>query len=133
MNHCETEPVIQRLLHQARDDPQVLAVMLFGSRARGEQRPDSDVDVCLVLQPGPYERPFLTEKRLDYLAHHPVDVQVFQDLPLYVRRRVLKDGRLLFCRDEDTLYETALRTARAFEDFRPLYQAYLAEVARAGR
>jgi len=38
-----------------------------------------------------------------------------------VRRRALKEGRVLFCRDEDTLYDLALGTAKAFEDFRPLY------------
>jgi len=44
---------------------------------------------------------------------------------------VLKEGRVLFVRDEDRLYDTAFRTVQAFEDFRPGYQAYLNEVARA--
>lgn len=43
---------LERLLDRAREDPAVLAVILFGSAARGEAAPASDVDVCLVLAPG---------------------------------------------------------------------------------
>jgi predicted nucleotidyltransferase len=32
----------------------VLAVLLFGSHARGEEGATSDLDICLVLQPGRY-------------------------------------------------------------------------------
>ncbi len=55
---------------------------------------------------------------------------MFQRLPLYVQSRVLREGRVLFVRDEDALYEAAFRTVRAWELFRPRYEAYLAEVAR---
>jgi hypothetical protein len=43
----------------------------------------------------------------------------------------LKEGRVLACRNDDALYEVARRTARAFEDFRHIYQGYLEEVSRA--
>lgn len=36
---------------------------------------------------------------------------------------------MLFARDEDALYAVAARTARAFERFRPIYRAYLDQVA----
>jgi hypothetical protein len=41
---------------------------------------------------------------------------------------------LLFVRDEsaDSLYGLALRTAREFERFKPIYREYLEQVARAG-
>ena len=44
--------------------------------------------------------------------------------------RVLKEGKVLFARDEDALYAVAIRAARAFEGFRHRYRAYLDEVAR---
>ena len=43
----ETEG-LTALLARAEQDPEVLAVILFGSRARREDIPDSDID-CLVL------------------------------------------------------------------------------------
>lgn len=38
-------------------------VILFGSRSRGEERPDSDVDL-LVIQPGTIEKPAAETARL---------------------------------------------------------------------
>ena len=124
------EPRLRELIAQAEGDRDVLAIILFGSQARGNAGPGSDVDVCVVLEAGVSSGIEASRKRLDYLAGGDLDVKVFQQLPLYIRSRVLKEGRVLFVRDEDRLYELAFRTVRAFEDFRPYYQAYLDAVAR---
>ncbi len=128
------EEMLQKLLTRVRQDENVLAVFLFGSFARGEQTRFSDMDLCLVFEPKPlpFESAALSHKRLDYLKDFSLDIQIFQQLPIYVRRRVLKEGRLLFVRDEARLYGLAIRTAQAFEDFRPIYLSYLEEIQRAG-
>lgn len=118
------------MVARAKDDPEVLAVMLFGSRARGEARPDSDFDVCLVLANGPTSDADRTRKRLDYLADADLDLTIFQQLPLYVRSRVLKEGEVLFVRDEDQLYDVAMRTVKGWEHFRHIHRMYLDAVAR---
>lgn len=114
------------LLERAESDEAVLAVLLFGSVARGEGTPASDVDVCLVLWPEARERP--SEVRLRYLSRSDLDVQVLQDLPIYVRKRVFGEGRVLLVKDEDLLYDVAWRTAKEWGDFQPFYEAYLREV-----
>lgn len=121
---------VARIVARAKDDPDILAVILFGSRARGEATAGSDFDVCLVLASDPRSRLSAAEKRLEYLAEGDVDLAVFQQLPLYIRSRVLKEGSVLFVRDEDALYALAIRTARAWEDFRHIHRLYLDEVAR---
>jgi len=118
-----------RLVDVAKADQDVLAVILFGSRARCEETLASDFDICLVLQPGIYNDLELSQKRLQYLKSFELDVQIFQQLPLFIRRRVLRDGRVLFCQDEERLYEVAFRTAQRFEDYRHIYDGYLKEVA----
>jgi len=123
------ERQLDRVLRRAATDPDVLAVMLFGSVARGEATTRSDLDVCLVLRGSRRSRHDLAAKRVTYLGDVDLDAQVFQDLPLYIRTRVLKEGRVLFCRDEDALYEVAFTTIRAFERFKRTYRAYLDEVA----
>lgn len=127
-----TERQLERLLERARHDPDVLAVFQFGSSARGEAGPGSDIDISLMLMPrSPADRLSLSRKRLEYAQNFDLDITVFQDLPIFIRRRVLKEGRVLFVRDQDLLYEAAFRTAQAFEDFRHIYDAYLDQVARA--
>ena len=123
---------LDRLIAKTEKDADVLAVILFGSRGRGEARPDSDIDVCLVLGDGSRERKQAARKRDEYLEFSGCDVRVFEELPLYVRQRVLKDGKVLHVKDENRLYDVAFRTIRAYEDFRPYYREYLEQVARAG-
>lgn len=120
----------------ARMDPEVIAVLLHGSMARGEPVP-RDVDVTVVLAPEAAERAFDAAMRYAAFSsgkrHEGLDVTVFQDLPLYIRQRVLADHRILWTRNEDALdqlYAVAWRTVKEWEDFRPHYEAYLEEVAR---
>jgi predicted nucleotidyltransferase len=123
---------VDGILTKAKKDADVVAVFLFGSRARGGSVPGSDADVCLVLRPGNYGPMVVHQKRLSYLKEGNADVHVFSQLPLYIRRRVLKEGKILLCQDDDLLYEIAFRTAQAFEDFRHLYYGYLEELAHVG-
>jgi predicted nucleotidyltransferase len=125
---------IDKLLAMVRQDMEVLAVIIFGSAVRQEKTPLSDVDLCLVMMPLPQRSgpTGLSYKRLEYMKDNSLDVRIFQQLPLYIRVRVLKEGRILFVRDEDQLYELAFRTAQAFEDFKHIYYGYLKEVELAG-
>jgi uncharacterized protein len=125
-----THPTVRRVLDRASPDPAVLAVILFGSHARGEASAVSDVDLCLVLASDSISSLEMSRVRLAYLAEGGGDIVIFQQLPLHLRSRVLKEGRILFVRDEDVLYDVAIRAARAFEGFRHRYRAYLDEVAR---
>ncbi len=122
-------PLLARLIERAQADPDVLAVILFGSHARGEAGPGSDVDVCLMMT-STRDPDAAFRRKLSYSGTFDIDLVLFHELPLHIRRRVLREGRVLFVRDEDRLYELAIRTAREFEDFKHIYRAYLDEVAR---
>ena len=116
------------LLALVQQDPDVLAVLLYGSQARGDAGPRSDTDVCVVLREG-FPQDQLPRKVLAYLGFD-LDVRAFQALPLSLRRRVLREGRVLWVRDEDGLYDLAIRTAKAWEGFRHVFQDYLEAVSR---
>ncbi len=120
--------IIRRIIQQAKRDAKVLAVALFGSYARGEAY--RDIDICIFLRPEEYSAEELSRKRFDYTQEgEQYDVQVFQQLPLYIRARLLKEAKILFCKNEDLLYDIYFRTAREFTHFRPLYEGYLEAVA----
>jgi hypothetical protein len=52
------------------------------------------------------------------------DVQIFQLLPLFVRKEVLK-GKLIFAKDEGFVYEKVYETLEDFESFEPYLLDYL--------
>lgn len=123
---------VEKLIEIVKSDKEILAVFLFGSAAREEGTEGSDIDICLIMNKGLYAADVLFQKRLNYLQKFDLDIQIFQQLPLYIRMRIIKEGKLLFCRDEDSMYEIAFKVIREFGDFESIYRDYLEEVAHAG-
>ncbi len=123
---------IDKIVKTVEKDSQILGLLLFGSVARGEGYEGSDMDLCLVLMPRSYQAIELSRKKLEYRREFDLDIQVFQQMPLYIKRRVLRDGEVLFCRDIDQLYEVAFMVIREFAHFERIYLDYLEEVADAG-
>ncbi len=65
-------------------------VRVFGSRARGEDRVDSDLDLLVALGDGRSLLDLVGLKQdLEDLLHCPVDVVTEQALSPYLRERVL--------------------------------------------
>lgn len=124
------EKGLERLLQKVRVDANVCAVILFGSIAKGISNSLSDVDVCIVLN-DKLDILAMSLKKLEYLSFVDYDVSIFQQLPLYIRQRVIKEGKVLFCRNEDRLYEIVFRTIKELRDFNPIYYKYLEGVVHA--
>ncbi len=124
------ERQLDALVAEAREDPDVLAVVRFGSTARGLS--GRDVDVCVVLHEKPRGEPFDVHLRYSAHAsgkrHEGLDVSVFQSLPLYVRERVIAEGVPLLVKDREAFFALVRRTYQEWETFRPHLDLYLDEV-----
>lgn len=119
--------VVQKIIARAKKDSSVVAVALFGSFARGEKH--RDVDICIFLKPREYSELTLSQKRMEYTPEEEMyDVEIFQQLPLYVQQRILKDAKVLYCKDEGTLYDIYFITLRDFDHFQHIYEGYLKAV-----
>ncbi len=87
-----------------------LAVILFGSQARGDAGPDSDVDL-LVITPQSDEKPQMSGEISKAIRDVPVGTDVIVTSPDEIRRRgnlvgtilppALREGRVLYLRDRD--------------------------------
>jgi len=108
---------LESVLEEFSTKESVIAVILFGSVARGKARPTSDTDLCIVT------RQNLTEaEQIDLLSYgsEKIDVSLFWDLPLTIRFRVVKEGVPLFCRDPLALHRIRAATVREYLDTAPL-------------
>ena len=114
----------EKFIEEIKKDKEIVAVLLFGSYIKGGKY--NDIDICFVLDKK-YPNIIMSKKRLKYSSILPAkfDVQIFQQLPLYIRERILKEHKILVCGDEDALYEIALLTVKEFEFYKKIYYNYL--------
>ncbi|MCB0026119.1 MAG: nucleotidyltransferase domain-containing protein [Caldilinea sp.] len=130
-----------RLAHYLAGQPDVLVAYLFGSTARGSATPLSDVDIA-VLAPQTMSRERAFELRLalidalqGLLHRDEIDVVVLNEAPLALRYRVLRDGKVLACRDEQVRILYQADTISRYLDFKPVIERHeraILERARRG-
>ena len=97
--------------------PEVKLVILFGSRARGDAGPDSDYDIAVFL-----ERPNTSiETQIFSTAPKNVDLVFFHRTPLYVKARILREGKILVNKDDNLLKSITLKTMTDYLDNKDLY------------
>lgn len=82
--------------------PDIEALYVFGSRARGDARADSDLDLA-VLGPAPFDplRRFQAQRELSALLDVDVDLIDLRAASSVLRSEVVNGGKALFQRDAD--------------------------------
>jgi predicted nucleotidyltransferase len=116
------------------------AVYLFGSVARGDAGPDSDVDVGILFAaepPATLDAPqFAVEPELERLLGRPVQVVALNRASPDLVHRVLRDGRIVLDRDRSARIRFEVRSRNEYFDMAPirrLYRRYPARIGTAGR
>ncbi len=140
------EQIIQKLsdesLTKIYRNLEVVAVYLYGSYARGEPSPFSDVDVGVLLAKNvPTEKYLdveleLTDSISRILGHPEVEVRVLNKTPVVFRYEIVRDGCLAYCSDEDVRVEFEASTMVEYFDFKYVldeYYRYLAKRIEEGR
>src|SRR5438876_930973 len=108
---------------------EVECAYVFGSRSRGQAGPLSDFDLGIVVREAlsPQARlelaAALTEQS-ERLTHERVDVVILNDAPPALRHRAVRDGILLFARDDGARVAFEARAIREFLDFEPVLERY---------
>jgi len=96
----------------------VVFIINYGSYANNTFHTGSDIDLCIYYNDTLEERQNFRLSMLSGL-NDIFDVQIFQDLPLYIRKDVLK-GKLLYSKDK-SIYDIARNTIEEFDDFKRGY------------
>jgi predicted nucleotidyltransferase len=125
---------VSDLLHRHRERP--VCAWVFGSRARGDASPGSDLDVAVLYRDDPPRTlEGLHLELADDLAEAmglPVDLVVMNRAPADLAHRVLRDGVLLFDDDPSARIRFEVRSRNAWFDLRPHLDRYRA-ARREGR
>lgn len=95
---------LRHVVERLAKSPRVMAVYVFGSVARGETGPMSDVDLAVLT-----DRKVTLDEELELRAvaaeelhRNDVDLVILADAPPVLRHEVIAAGRRLFTRDEIT-------------------------------
>ena len=117
--------------HFARSPGDLVCVYLFGSVARGEARPDSDVDVAVLFDakaPGraPVDplRGLHLAAELDGLLGKDVDVIDLETAPVDLIHRILRDGMLVLDRDPLARARFEVAARNHYFDLKPILEEY---------
>ena len=110
-----------QVAHLAESVPGVSTLLVFGSRASGSPRPDSDLDVgVLPNSDDPQARRRLQSQLAVALAdlapEGRVDVVLMDEVTDLLRQRILETGRVLICRDPAAFQDLRVRTMREYGD-----------------
>jgi len=103
------------------------AIFQFGSTVNGKVTPLSDIDMCLIgtfsdKNKRKIEREFFSER---------LDISFFDELPIWIKARVLRDGKCLFVKNKKQLVGVAIITMNLYEDLKPLIKSRI--MGRMGR
>ncbi len=122
MNIQEIAKILSTLLHEFKE---VKIAYLFGSRATGEARKTSDIDIAIVA-PGISLDGYmeLWAKVTRALGTERIDLVTLSDKPASFRYQVVKEGRVIYCRDEDMLNDFEMKAWQAYMDFKHIRAIY---------
>jgi uncharacterized protein len=107
---------------------EVVAVYLFGSRARGTARPKSDLDLGILLQAAP--APTLKsaaraiENAVERALRITTEAIVLNTASADLTHRVLRDGILVLDRDRSARIRFEVQARNEYFDLAPLRRLY---------
>ena len=103
---------------------EVIALYAFGSVAKKELKPLSDLDFAILLA-GQLNRQQRFEKHLeliglfnDVLRTDEVDLILMNDAPLRFCHTILKSGKLLYCNNKSDLIDICDKVVANYLDFK---------------
>lgn len=95
-----TEQILEDIKELSRHYPAIQAVILFGSVARGQERQESDIDLCFILK-NPGEQQDIQNKLLALEKKYDKNINViltnttFESLDRHLIETLLREGVLL--------------------------------------
>ena len=100
MDNALLDEIVRRIVEVAQPDK----IILFGSAARGEMGPDSDIDL-LIVKPNVHRRRLAMDlyevladigQAVDLIVATPDDIERYGQSPALVYEPALREGKVLY-------------------------------------
>lgn len=89
---------INEAISKLKSSKLVHSIILFGSKARGTEKEKSDIDICVIPKPD-IEIPLKERISINNSVPENIDISFIDELPVYIRKRVFLEGRVLYTQD----------------------------------
>ncbi len=131
----DLEGIIRCLQEYLATQPDVVAAYVFGSWAQGRPRPESDVDVAVLLKEDLDAEARLMRRlelgnALEELLNRKVDLVVLNDAPPLLQHQVLLHGKRVFERDRMARVEFEVRAGKVYADLKPMFDFFTEAMLR---
>ena len=97
----------------------VLGVLIYGSYAKKETTPRSDIDICIVIgslsSPGEMRKLLSIVWRNVNINKKNYDVKIFEELPLHIKIEVIEDGKVIIGKKPE-IYEYFYKFRKMWND-----------------
>jgi len=122
--------LVDRLRSRISSLQAVRLAVLFGSNARGEAGPRSDVDLGVLLDPDTRDLRIHVEAELGRAAEREVDVIFLGDAPPLLRFEISREGVLLFEKEDGLWTDFKVRAMVDWWDWAPYSRMFTAAAVR---
>jgi predicted nucleotidyltransferase len=119
------EPDVSDVITKIKDigGDSIKFILLYGSAAKGRNTNLSDIDIA-VFHSGDKRERFQFRMKILGRIGNKFDIQMYQDLPLYIQNEILSTGEVLYFSDYTEIFNTFMKTIREFDDFKPRLELY---------
>ncbi len=103
---------LDEILTKIKEEKKVGSIILFGSRAKGVFRSNSDYDIAVMIKDNDKK----TTERILQFKTEKFDIIPYHKIPLYVKINVLKHGIILDTQDNNLLEKETYNTIKQIQD-----------------
>ena len=125
-------------MEAVKGDPDIIALLAFGSLATGKLSPLSDLDFAVLLS---FDLDSLERFKkhieligvfIDNFHAEEIDLIILNEAPPRYGNHILPHGKILFCRDRGVLADFIESTRKRYLDFRPYTEEFTPAIALNG-
>lgn len=111
----DVNELVEEIVNDLRKIKSVKSIILFGSYARGNQKPLSDIDICVLTN-----RKITDNVKSNIISYssEKIDISLFWDLPVRIRYRILKEGKTILNKDDNLMHNITVETMDEYLDFK---------------